>query len=82
MGPAGSIPCCMLTALEQQTGKQVRDCFAYVAGTSTGADLCALIQAGVPMTTALTFISVRTRRPCLALRTRCSRGRSELSTGT
>jgi hypothetical protein len=45
----------MLIALEQQTGKQVRDCFAYVAGTSTGADLCALIEAGVPMTTALTF---------------------------
>ena len=45
----------MLMALEQQTGKQVRDCFSYVGGTSTGADLCALIQAGVPMATALTF---------------------------
>jgi len=44
-----------LIALEQQTGKQVRDCFSYVAGTSTGSDLCALIEAGVPMTTALTF---------------------------
>jgi hypothetical protein len=54
-GIRGIIPCCMLIALEEQTGKQVRDCFAYVAGTSTGADLCALIQAGVPMTTALTF---------------------------
>jgi hypothetical protein len=54
-GIRGIIPCCMLIALEQQTGKQVRDCFSYVAGTSTGADLCALIQAGVPMTTALTF---------------------------
>jgi hypothetical protein len=45
----------MLIALEQQAGKKVRDCFSYVAGTSTGADLCALIQSGVPMTTALTF---------------------------
>ena len=45
----------MLIALEQQTGKKVRDCFSYVAGTSTGAALCALIEAGVPMTTALTF---------------------------
>jgi uncharacterized protein len=54
-GIRGIIPCCMLIALEQQTGKLVRDCFSYVAGTSTGADLCALIQAGVPMTTALTF---------------------------
>jgi hypothetical protein len=45
----------MLIALEQQTGKQVRDCFSYVGGTSTGADLCALIQAGIPMTTALAF---------------------------
>jgi hypothetical protein len=45
----------MLIELEQQTGQQVRDCFSYVAGTSTGSDLCALIQAGIPMTTALTF---------------------------
>ena len=48
-GIRGIIPCCMLIALEQQTGKTVRDCFSYVAGTSTGSDLCALIQAGVPM---------------------------------
>ena len=54
-GIRGIIPCCMLIALEQQTGKTVRDCFSYVAGTSTGSDLCALIQAGIPMTTALTF---------------------------
>ena len=54
-GIRGIIPCCMLIALEQQTGKLVRDCFSYVAGTSTGADLCALIEAGVPMTTALSF---------------------------
>ena len=54
-GIRGIIPCCMLIALEQQTGKNVRDCFSYIAGTSTGSDLCALIQAGVPMTTALTF---------------------------
>jgi len=54
-GIRGIIPCCMLIALEQQTGRQVRDCFSYVGGTSTGADLCALIQAGIPMTTALAF---------------------------
>jgi len=54
-GIRGIIPCCMLIALEQQTGKLVRDCFSYIAGTSTGSDLCALIQAGVPMATALTF---------------------------
>jgi uncharacterized protein len=54
-GIRGIIPCCMLIALEEQTGMQVRDCFSYVAGTSTGAALCALIQAGVPMATALTF---------------------------
>jgi patatin-like phospholipase/acyl hydrolase len=54
-GIRGIIPCSMLIALEQQTGKQVRDCFSYIGGTSTGSDLCALIEAGVPMTTALTF---------------------------
>lgn len=54
-GIKGIIPICALIALEQQTGKRVRDCFSFVAGCSTGSDLLALIEAGVPMTTALTF---------------------------
>jgi hypothetical protein len=54
-GIRGIIPCCYLIELEKQLGKSVRECFSFIAGTSTGSDLCALIQAGVPMTTALTF---------------------------
>jgi hypothetical protein len=54
-GIRGIIPCRLLGELEKQTGKLVRDCFDYFAGTSTGSDLCALIQAGVPMSTALEF---------------------------
>jgi len=54
-GIKGVIPICALIALEQQTGKKVRDCFNFIAGCSTGSDIIALIESGVPMTTALTF---------------------------
>lgn len=54
-GIKGIIPICALIALEQQLGKQVRECFGYIAGCSTGSDLLALIEAGIPMTTVLEF---------------------------
>ena len=54
-GIRGIIPILALQALEQQTGKLVRDVFQFVAGCSTGSAITALIAAGVPMETALTF---------------------------
>lgn len=41
--------------MERQTGKLVREVFDFVAGTSTGACLTALAQAGVPMKDVLPF---------------------------
>jgi len=47
-GIPGIIPASTLVALEQQLGKPVRDCFDFVAGTSTGALIAAAVSAGVP----------------------------------
>jgi len=58
-GIRGIIPCSVLVALEQQTGKRTRDLFSYVSGTSTGALLAAAVAAGVP---ASELLSVYTRR--------------------
>ena len=54
-GIRGIIPILALQALERQTGKLVRDVFQFVAGCSTGSAITAMIAAGVPMETALTF---------------------------
>ena len=53
-GIRGIIPCSVLVALEQQTGKLTREIFSYVAGTSTGALLAAGVAAGVPASELLT----------------------------
>jgi patatin-like phospholipase/acyl hydrolase len=47
-GIRGIIPASMLVALEQQLGKPVRECFDFVAGTSTGALIAAAVAAGIP----------------------------------
>ena len=39
----------MLKALEQRTGRPLRDCFDLIAGTSTGGILAAGIQSGIPL---------------------------------
>jgi patatin-like phospholipase/acyl hydrolase len=39
--------------LEQQLGRPVRECFDFVAGTSTGALISAAVAAGVPATRIL-----------------------------
>ena len=49
-GIRGIIPASTLVALEQQLGKPVRECFDFVAGTSTGALISAAAAAGVPAT--------------------------------
>jgi predicted acylesterase/phospholipase RssA len=46
-GIRGIIPAAALVALEQQLGKPVRECFDYLAGTSTGALIAAGAAAGV-----------------------------------
>jgi patatin-like phospholipase/acyl hydrolase len=46
-GIRGIIPASTLVALERQLGKPVRDCFDFIAGTSTGALIAAGIAAGV-----------------------------------
>jgi hypothetical protein len=47
-GVRGVIPATLLAALEQQLGKPVRECFDFLAGTSTGALIAAALAAGVP----------------------------------
>jgi patatin-like phospholipase/acyl hydrolase len=47
-GIRGIIPATTLVALEQQLGRPVRECFEFVAGTSTGALISAAVAAGVP----------------------------------
>jgi hypothetical protein len=49
-GIRGIIPASTLAALEQQLGRPVRECFDFVAGTSTGALISAALAAGVPAT--------------------------------
>jgi patatin-like phospholipase/acyl hydrolase len=60
-GIRGIIPCSVLAALEQQTGKYTRDLFSYVAGTSTGALLAAGVAAGVPASELLTVYTTRAK---------------------
>jgi patatin-like phospholipase/acyl hydrolase len=47
-GIRGIIPASALVALEQQLGRPVRECFDFLAGTSTGALICAAAAAGAP----------------------------------
>jgi len=52
-GIRGIIPASTLVALEQQLGRPVRECFNFLAGTSTGALIAAAAAAGVPATRIL-----------------------------
>jgi len=52
-GIRGIIPASTLVALEQQLGKPVRECFDFLAGTSTGALIAAAAAAGLPATQIL-----------------------------
>src|SRR5664279_1465424 len=60
-GIRGIIPCSVLAALEQQTGKLTRDIFSYVSGTSTGALLAASVAAGIPAKELLTLYTTRSK---------------------
>jgi patatin-like phospholipase/acyl hydrolase len=60
-GIRGIIPCSVLAALEQRTGKLTRDLFAYVSGTSTGALLAAAVAAGVPAGDLLAVYTTRSQ---------------------
>ncbi len=60
-GIRGIIPACTLVALEQQIGKPVRECFDFVAGTSTGALLAAAAAAGVPAPRILDIYTARSK---------------------
>jgi len=58
-GIRGIIPASTLIALEQQMGKSVRECFDYVAGTSTGALIAAGVAAAIPATRILEIYTQR-----------------------
>ena len=58
-GIRGIIPATALVALEQQIGKPIRECFDYLAGTSTGALIAAAAAAGVPAQRILEIYSQR-----------------------
>jgi len=60
-GIRGIIPCSVLVALEQQTGKLTRALFSYVAGTSTGALLAAGVAAGIPASELLAVYTTRSK---------------------
>jgi patatin-like phospholipase/acyl hydrolase len=61
-GIRGIIPCSVLVALEQQTGKLTRELFSYVAGTSTGALLAAGVAAGIPANELLAVYTTKSTR--------------------
>jgi uncharacterized protein len=52
-GIRGIIPATVLVALEQQMGKPARECFDFLAGTSTGALIAAALAGGLPATRIL-----------------------------
>ena len=58
-GIRGIIPASALVALEQQMGKPVRECFDYMAGTSTGALIVAAAATGLP---AQKILEIYTKR--------------------
>jgi len=58
-GIRGIIPASVLVALEQQVGKPVRECFDFVAGTSTGALLATALAAGAPAQSVLDLYTQR-----------------------
>lgn len=58
-GIRGVIPTATLVALEQQMGQPVRNCFDFLAGTSTGALIAAALAAGLPATQ---IVDIYTRR--------------------
>src|ERR1035438_8819878 len=60
-GIRGMIPCSVLAALEQQTGKRPRALFSHVSGTSTGALLAAGVAAGIPASELLTVYTTRSK---------------------
>jgi patatin-like phospholipase/acyl hydrolase len=60
-GIRGIIPCTVLAALEQQTGKLTRDLFSYVSGTSTGALLATAVAAGIPAGELLAVYTTRSK---------------------
>jgi patatin-like phospholipase/acyl hydrolase len=60
-GIRGIIPACTLIALEQQMGKPARECFDFLAGTSTGALIAAALAAGLPATQILDIYTQRSR---------------------
>jgi patatin-like phospholipase/acyl hydrolase len=60
-GIRGIIPASTLVGLEQQLNKPVRDCFDYIAGTSTGALIAAALAAGVPATRVLDIYTQRSK---------------------
>jgi patatin-like phospholipase/acyl hydrolase len=60
-GIRGIIPCCVLVELERYTGKLTRECFDFVAGTSTGALLAAAVAAGIPAKQVLRIYTERAK---------------------
>ncbi|HEY6332262.1 MAG TPA: patatin-like phospholipase family protein [Blastocatellia bacterium] len=60
-GIRGIIPASTLVALEEQTGKPIRECFDYIAGTSTGALIAAAAAAGVSASRILDIYTERSK---------------------
>ena len=60
-GIRGIIPVVALAKLESVTGRPARETFSFVAGTSTGAIIAALLTAGVPASRILDFYTGRAR---------------------
>ena len=60
-GVRGVIPAMALAKLEETTRRLTRDIFSFVAGTSTGAIIAALVAAGVPAARILSLYEERAK---------------------
>jgi hypothetical protein len=60
-GIRGIIPAATLVALESQLGKPVRECFDFLAGTSTGALIAAAAAGGIPASRILEIYTQRSK---------------------
>ena len=60
-GTRGIFPAQLLARVEEATGRQVRDCFDLLAGTSTGAIVAGAAAAGVPMESVVTLFERHAR---------------------
>ena len=56
-GIRGIIPLCALAEMERQLGKQCREVFSFISGTSTGAIITGGLASGISVESLLKTVS-------------------------